>query len=127
MRRPHPGKDLQRRRRARARVSIVEVPESDSAPEGAVTTQQCAQVTLPREELDRIWSPEYLERLARTYWRFLTRVSGGLLRVLYPEASRELVFLTRPFVLLRFHKPEYELRGNFGAVTWRVDKGVLVA
>jgi len=127
MRRPHPGKDLERRFRARARVQIVDVPDSDSAPDGAVTTQQCAQVTLPREELDRIWSPEYLERLARTYWRFLTRVSLGLLRVLYTEDSREIVFLTRPFVLLRFHKPEYELRGNFGAVTWRVDKGVLVA
>jgi hypothetical protein len=127
MRRPHPGRDLERRRRARARVKIVEVPDSDLAPDGAVTTQQCAEVTLPRQELDRMWSPEYLERLARTYWRFLTRVSLGLLRVLYTEDSREIVFLTRPFVLLRFHKPEYELRGNFGAVTWRVDKGLLVA
>src|SRR3954469_12196687 len=106
MRRPHPGKDLERRRRARARVTIVEVPDSDSAPDGAVTTQQCAEVTLPSKELERIWTPEYLERLARTYWRFLTRVSLGLLRVLYTPDSREIVFLTRPFVLLRFHRPE---------------------
>src|SRR3954469_8253102 len=127
MRRPHPGRDLERRRRARARVKIVEVPDSDSAPDGAVTTQQCAEVTLPRDELERIWSPEYLERLARTYWRFLTRVSLGVLRVLYTEDSREIVFLTRPFVLLRFRKPEYELKGDFGSVTWRIDKGVLVA
>jgi hypothetical protein len=127
MRRPHPGRELERRWRARARVKIIEVPASDSAPDGAVTTQQCAEVTLPKKELERIWSPEYLERLARTYWRFLTRVSLGLLRVLYTKDSREIVFLTRPFVLLRFHKPEYELRGNFGAVIWRIDKGVLVA
>jgi hypothetical protein len=108
-------------------VNIVQVPASEAADDGAVTTQQCAEVTLPRAELERIWSPEYLERLARTYWRFLTRVSLGLLRVLYTEDSREIVFLTRPFVLLRFRNPEYELKGDFGSVTWRIDKGVLVA
>lgn len=127
MRRPHPGRDLERRRRARARVRIIDVPESDAAEDGAVTTQQTAEVTLPRSELNQIWTPEYLERLARTYWRFLTRVSLGLLRVLYGKDSREIVFLTRPFVLLQFHNPEYELRGDIGAVTWRINNGVLVA
>ena len=127
MRRPHPGRDLERRRRGRARVKIVEVPASDATEDGAVTSQQCAEITLSREELDRIWSPEYLERLARTYWRFLTRVSLGLLRVRYTEDAREIVVLARLFVLLSFQKPEYELKGDFGAVTWRIDKGVLVA
>ena len=28
---------------------------------------------LPAEALDAIWTPMHLERLARTYWRFLTR------------------------------------------------------
>ena len=86
-----------------------------------------ADVTLPRSELDRIWSPEYLERLARTYWRFLTRISLGLLRVLYTQDSREIVVLRRPFVLLTFHAPEYEIAPNRGAVTWRIRKGLLVA
>ncbi len=90
-------------------MKIVEVPQSGYAPDGSIgSSKQAAEVTLPREELDRIWTPEYLERLARTYWRFLTRVSLGLLRVLYTEDAREVVLLTRPFVLLRFHKPEYE-------------------
>ena len=81
-----------RRRQARARVKIVEVPESEAAADGSVTTLQAAEVTLPRAELERIWSPEYLERLARTYWRFLTRVSLGLLRVLYtPRLARDRV------------------------------------
>jgi hypothetical protein len=127
MRRPRPGRDLQRRRQARARVHIVDVPESEESLDAGVSSQQVAEVTLPKAELERIWNPEYLERLARTYWRFLTRVSLGLLRVLYTEDSREIVFLTRPFVLLRFRKPEYELRGDFGSVTWRIDRGVLVA
>lgn len=108
-------------------MQIVELPESAAPPDGSVTSRQVADVTLPRAELDRIWSPVYLERLAATYWRFLTRVSLGLLRVLYSPTAREVVFLARPFVLLRFKVPEYEAAGNRGAVTWRIDRGLLVA
>ena len=92
-----------------------------------MTTKQAAEVTLPRAELDRIWSAEYLERLARTYWRFLTRVSLGLLRVLYTPDSREIALLGRPFVLLRFFAPEYETEDDCGTVTWRIKEGLLVA
>lgn len=93
-----------------------------------MTTKQEAEVTLPRSELDRIWSPEYLERLARTYWRFLTRFFLGLLQVVYTEEGREIaVFGLRPFTLLTFHKPEYETAGDCGTVTWRIKKGLLVA
>jgi hypothetical protein len=122
-----PRRELARRRRAVARVNIVDVPQSGHAPDGSISSRQTAEVTLPRAELDRIWTPEYLERLARTYWRFLTRVSLGVLRVLYGEDSREIVLLTRPFVLLRFHEPEYDFDSDSGTVTWRIEKGVLVA
>jgi hypothetical protein len=127
MRRPHPGRDLQRRRRGRARVQILEVPQSEWTEDGAATSQQSAVVSLPDGELERLWTPEYLERLARTYWRFLTRISLGLLRILYTETSREVVFLTRPFVLLRFFAPEYEFAGNNAGVLWRINEGLLVA
>lgn len=103
------------------------MPDSAAAPDGSVTTRQVADVTLPRAELDRVWSVEHLERLARTYWRFLTRVSLGLLRVRYLEDAREIVLLGRPLVLLRFKRPEYEAAGNRGSVTWRIDRGLLVA
>ena len=119
--------ELERRRQAVARVKIVDTPESGHAPDGSVSSKQTAEVTLPRAELDRIWTPEYLERLARTYWRFLTRVSLGILRVLYTDDAREIVAFTRPFVLLRFHKPDYDIGPGFGSVTWRIEKGVLVA
>jgi hypothetical protein len=119
--------ELERRRRAIARVKIVETPESRHAPDGSISSTQTAEVTLPRAELDRIWTPEYLERLARTYWRFLTRVSLGVLRVLYSDDAREIVVLTRPFVLLRFHKPDYEIGDGCGSVNWRIEKGLLVA
>ena len=32
---------------------------------------QEADLILPDEALERIWNPTHLERLARTYWRFL--------------------------------------------------------
>ena len=48
---------------------------------------QAAELTLPAERLDEIWTPMHLERLARTYWRFLTRCTLGLIRVAYTEAS----------------------------------------
>jgi hypothetical protein len=128
MRRRDPRRLIRRRRQASARVTIVrEEQEAPESPDGSVTTKQVADVTLPRAELERIWSAAYLERLARTYWRFLTRVSLGLLRILYSPDAREVVLVARPLVLLRFHAPEYEAEGDRGAVTWRIDRGLLVA
>jgi hypothetical protein len=127
VRRRDPRRALERRRRELARVHIVDVPHSGHAPDGSVSSKQTAVVTLPRAELDRIWTPEYLERLARTYWRFLTRASLGVLRVLYTEDAREIVVFARPLVLLRFHEPEYDFDSDSGTVTWRIDKGLLVA
>ena len=127
MRKRDPRRLLARRRQATARVCVVKHPETDSNPDGSVTSRNIADVTVPRTELDRIWSTEYLERLARTYWRFLTRASLGLIRIAYSDDSREVVLVTRPFVLLRFHAPEYDTPPNGGTVTWRIDKGLLVA
>jgi hypothetical protein len=108
-------------------VQIVGSAESGSNADDSITTKQVADVILPRTVLDSMWSPEYLERLARTYWRFLTRVSFGLIRVLYTPTSREIVLLRRPFRLLTFRAPEYDLGGDHAAVTWRIHKGLLVA
>jgi hypothetical protein len=127
MRQRDPRRVVRTRRQARARVRIVGKPQNSAAPDGSVTTRQVADVVLPQSELDRLWSPEYLERLARTYWRFLTRVSLGLIRVLYAPDSREIVLLTRPLRLLTFHAPEYDIEPTRGSVTWRIKSGLLVA
>jgi len=127
MRERDPRRIFRRRREARARVQIVGKPQNSADEDGAVTTKQVADVTLPREELDRIWNAEYLERLARTYWRFLTRVSLGIFRIKYGPDSREVVVFGRPFSMLRFHAPEYETEANRGTVTWRINRGLLVA
>ena len=108
-------------------MRLVEQRADGFAAGGPVTSRQEAEVTLPRDELDRIWSPEYLERLARTYWAWLSRISLGLLRVVYAADSRRVVLLAPPLTLLRFHPPEYETEPDRGAVTWRIDRGLLVA
>jgi hypothetical protein len=127
MRPRDPRRRWARRREAKARVSVVKQPETDSNEDGSVTSRNIADVTVPTSEIERIWKTEYLERLARTYWRFLTRVSLGLIQVEYGENSREIVLITRPFVLLRFFAPEYETDAGRGSVTWRINKGLLVA
>lgn len=95
--------------------------------DGAVRSVQAADLEMPAAALDAIWSPAHLERLARTYWRFLTRITLGLVRVVYTPGERRVVLLGRPFVLLRFDAPEYELDAERGIVRWRVRDGLLVA
>lgn len=94
---------------------------------GAVRSVQAAEFTLPAEALDRMWTPMYLERLARTYWLYLSRWMLGLIRVKYDEDERAIVFLARPFVLLRFRAPEYETDARHGRVRWRIASGLLVS
>jgi hypothetical protein len=95
--------------------------------DGAVRSIQAANITMPADELDQLWTPMNLERLARTYWKYLSRVSLGLIRVRYTDEERAVVLLGRPLVLLRFHPPDYEMRADHGLVRWRIRDGVLVA
>ncbi|HET8758378.1 MAG TPA: hypothetical protein VFM58_20330 [Solirubrobacteraceae bacterium] len=94
---------------------------------GAVRSIQAANVTMPEGDLEAIWTPLYLERLARTYWKYLSRVSLGLIRVEYTPTERRVVLLRSPFVLLRFGAPEYQIGEGRGIVRWRIRDGVLVA
>ena len=111
-------------------VRIEPLPESDSGPitpADAVDSTQEAIAEMPPDLLRELWRGEYLERLARAYWRYLNRVSLGLIRVVYAPESRTVVLLTRHLPLLRFHAPEYDAASDHGTVTWRIDRGLLVA
>jgi hypothetical protein len=120
---------LNRRSEQQVANSIITDPEEHTVmdDEGSVRSIQAANVVMPEAELDAIWTPTHLERLARTYWKYLSRVSLGLIRVSYTDDERAVVLLGRPFVLLRFHAPEYELSAERGIVRWRIRDGVLVA
>lgn len=109
--------------------SVIRDPEEHTVTDadGAVRSVQGADITMPAEQLQEIWTPEYLERLARTYWRFLTRATLGLIRVAYTDRERFIVLLFRPLVLLSFQAPEYEMDAGRGIVRWRIEKGILVS
>ena len=109
--------------------SVIRDPEQHTVMDrdGAVRSIQAADITMPEAELEAIWTPMHLERLARTYWKYLSRVTLGLIRVVYSDTERAVVFLARPFVLLRFHPPDYELGAGRGIVRWRIRDGVLVS
>jgi hypothetical protein len=125
------GTRLRRRRDAAvARAVICDPPAATSQPDrltGAVRSVQAADIFLPTQALEEMWTPVHLERLARTYWRFLTRVTLGLIRVHYTERERYVVLLVRPLKLLTFQAPEYEMDPLRGVVRWRIARGLLVA
>jgi hypothetical protein len=112
-----------------ADASITNLRDSTSVDRetGAVRSVQAADLLLSEERLGKVWSPIYLERLARTYWRFLTRVTLGLVRVHYTEHQRFVVLLFKPLKLLTFKAPEYVLEPDHGMVRWRIERGLLVA
>ena len=118
-----------RRRRRRPAQAVIVSPRRSTAiaADGTVRSVQSAELTLARGELDRLWTAPNLENLARTYWRFLSRVTLGLIRVVYGQDERCVVLLARPLTLLRFEAPEYVIEPNHGKVTWRIRDGALVA
>ena len=113
-----------------AGVDIVRDVDDDTVinqETGAVRSVQSAEVMFPANAIDAIWSPLYLERLARTYWRFLTRATLGIVRVYYTPGERYVCLLFRPLKLITFDAPEYEMNAERGVVRWRIVRGLLVA
>jgi hypothetical protein len=110
-----------------ATISNLEDRTTEDARTGAMRSVQTADLSLPEAALRELWSPMNLERLARTYWRFLTRVTLGLIRVRYSQTERSIVLLGLRLQLLTFAAPEYELEPDHGIVRWRIARGLLVA
>jgi hypothetical protein len=120
---------LNRHDERRIANAVIADPEQHTVMDkgGAVRSIQAANVDMPEDELLTLWKPANLERLARTYWKYLSRVTLGIIRVTYSEHERAVVLIGRPFVLLRFHAPEYEISDGRGVVQWRIQDGLLVS
>ena len=119
-----------RPRGARGELVVIEDLEDATSLDpvsGAVRSVQKADLVIEETVLAEIWTPAHLERLARTYWRFLTRVTLGLIRVRYTEGGRSVVLVAPPLRLLTFQAPEYEMDRTRGLVRWRVERGLLVS
>jgi hypothetical protein len=113
----------------RVASAVIADPEQHTVMDasGAVRSIQAANVDMPLDLLEELWAPRQLERLARTYWKYLSRVTLGLIRVTYTETERAVVLIGHPFVLLRFRAPEYEFSPNRGIVQWPIQDGILVS
>ena len=117
-----------KRRRLPGRAVIISPRQSTLiAKDGGVSSIQSAELTVAASDLERLWHAENLENLARTYWRFLSRVTLGFARVIYGINERRVVALIRPLTLLRFDAPEYMLDDDHGKVVWRIRDGLLVS
>src|SRR5689334_25432041 len=90
--------------------------------QGAVRSVQAADLILSSADAEALWSPRQLENLARTYWRFLTRITLGLIRVKYTERERYVCLLFRPSVLLSFQAPDYAMNASRPIVRERLEK-----
>ncbi len=93
---------------------------------GAVASVQAAEIEVDRSLLERIWTPDSLELLARGYWAFLRRFTLGIVRVVYGDRDRTVTAFGR-IPLLRFGAPRYEAGAGRGRVTWPIASGPLVA
>ena len=121
------GASTRRRHPRRAEIHNLCDDTTVDARTDAVRSVQAADLLIDRAALEEIWSPYHLERLARTYWRFLSRVTLGLIHVHYSERERFIVLLAPPLRLLTFQAPEYEMDDVRGLVRWRIERGLLVA
>ena len=118
---------MQRIEEPLARVEILDEHKAPVHPDGPVGSAQEADATLPADVLESMWRPSYLERLAKAYWRYLTRISLGLLRVIYEPNARSIVLVHPRLTLLRFRRPQYDVGPGFGQVTWPIERGLLVS
>jgi hypothetical protein len=111
------------------RATLVKSPESTVIDtNGAVRSAQSAKLALPEADLQRLWTPHNLENLGATYWHFLTRVTLGIVRVLYSDTDRRVtLFGIRALTLLRFDPPEFELEETRARISWQIQDGLLVA
>jgi hypothetical protein len=120
---------LNRQGERRIANAVLADPEEHTVMDasGAVRSIQAANVDMPEAELLELWKPTNLERLARTYWKYLSRVTLGIIRVTYTDEERAVVVIGRPLVLLRFRAPEYDISDDRGIVQWRIHDGLLVS
>ena len=110
-------------------TEVTILPPSETvkvSPSGPASSVQEAEIVVSRDLLERIWTPDSLELLARGYWGFLRKAFLGLIKVHYAHDSRTVTALGK-VPLLRFGAPQFETSEERGQVTWPVVSGILVA
>ncbi len=97
---------------------------SRQGPTGSVHE---AELSLPGGSLSAVLSGAFMERIAGAYWRFLARISLGLLRVRSDPGHQSLLVVASPLELLRFRTPVYRQGPGWAEVVWGIERGLLVS
>jgi hypothetical protein len=100
-------------------------PELDA--DGRVRSVQVAELDAPPPGSDAFCSRAGLERLSDAYWRFITRISLGLIRVRRRPDGCQIVLVGRPLVLLAFAAPRLEHHAHAGSISWPIAGGLLLS
>ena len=113
---------------ATARI-VTDSEHTEIDERGAVRSVQAAELTLPAAAARRDLDARCTSSGSRARTGASCRAArSGLIRVAYtPDASASSCCCARPFVLLRFQAPEYEMDERRGVVRWRIERGLLVA
>ena len=97
---------LNRQGERRIANAVLADPEEHTVMDasGAVRSIQAANVDMPADELLELWKPVNLERLARTYWKYLSRVTLGIIRVTYTYSIGDVSI---PLNLVYYERGEF--------------------
>jgi hypothetical protein len=108
-------------------VELIASGREEVAQRGPVGSVHEAELLVAPEAVERLLARGFLKQVAAEYWRFLGRISLGLLRVRREPDHQSLVLLLTQAVLLRFRAPRYTEGPGWAEVAWQIDRGLLVA
>lgn len=89
--------------------------------DGAIESEQRVALARPVVEFSAVGA----ERLGRTYWREVQRLTGSLVRVRERDGAVELRLVGRGPVLLRFGRVTVEATGARAACSYPITGGLL--
>lgn len=123
---PTTGGNGARQASASLDVELVAGGREAVARRGPVGSVHDAELLVPPEALAGLLTTSFLKRVASAYWRFLGRISLGLLRV-RSEPRHQVIVLFPRLALLRFGAARYRGGSDWAEVGWDIDRGLLVA
>jgi hypothetical protein len=94
---------------------------------GAVSSIHEGELMVAPEAVAGLLTRSFIEQVAFAYRRFLGRLWFGLLRVRVEPEWEAIGWAARWPTLLRFHAPLYRIGDGWAEVSWRIDRGLLVA
>jgi hypothetical protein len=108
-------------------VELIAGGRERTAARGPVASVHEAELTVATEGSEHLVEAGFMREIADAYWRFLSRISLGILRKHSEPDHVSLVVLSPRAPLLRFRAPRYEVDAGSGEVEWGIDRGLLVA